>query len=88
MSEHLSPERAVRLLLAKSGELETMVRNEMDLNGPPLRPVTALAADIALIATLLAEHIERSECGEHDDQGTLDALVQPFREGFDEGRPE
>ena len=86
MSEHLSPERAVRLLLAKSGELETMVRNEMDLNGPPLRPVTALAADIALIATLLAEHIERVELA--DKEEALEALVQPFREGFEEGRPE
>ena len=85
MSEQLSPERAVRLLKAKAGELETLVHNEMALNGPPMRPVTALAADIALIAQLLAEHIERVEMG--DNEEALEALVQPFREGFEEGRP-
>ena len=92
MSEQLTPERAVRLLKAKSADLENQVRQEATQYQEPgvvLRPVTALAADIAIIAILLAEHIERTECGGHEEtQDALEELIQPFREGFDEGRPE
>ena len=57
-SEKLSPERAVRLLRAKVGELENYVKDEMT----GLRPENAwLAADIALIAQLLADHIEANQ---------------------------
>jgi hypothetical protein len=74
--EKLTPERAVRLLRAKTGELENYVKQEME----GLRPDTAwLAADIALIATLLADHIERSLPVRMID-------IEDFREGFDEGR--
>lgn len=55
MSDALSPERAVRLLRAKAGELEAIVM--MDA----ITPTTDLAADISLVATLLADHIERTE---------------------------
>ena len=66
-SNHLSPERAVRLLRAKAGELESYVQQDADLSGG-IMPVsdTALAADIALIATLLADHIELRSGLAHD----------------------
>jgi hypothetical protein len=65
MSEKLTPERAVRLLRAKAGELEQYV-----LDSVPVRPfdpmvlvadVAQFAADIALIAQLLADHIEANQ---------------------------
>jgi len=61
-NEKLTPERAIRLLRAKVGELEQYV-----LDSVPVRPfdpmvlvadVAQFAADIALIAQLLADHIE------------------------------
>jgi len=60
MSERLGPERSVRLLRAKAGELEQMVLDAANAStgGAPLRPVDAVRADVALIATLLADHIE------------------------------
>jgi hypothetical protein len=51
--EKLSPEAAVRLLRAKGAELEYVSA----IGGR----IGSLAADIALIAQLLADHIERSE---------------------------
>jgi len=57
MSERLSPERAVRLLRAKAAELEADVRHER--NGVH-SDVLNLMADLALIAGLLADHIEQS----------------------------
>ena len=51
--------QAVMLLDAKTSELEQSVKDDQDLHGPPMRPVIALAADIALIGGLLAEFIER-----------------------------
>jgi len=56
--EKLTPERAVRLLRAKGAELETQVHQRKSL---VLRDIDLLRADIALIAQLLADHIERSE---------------------------
>ena len=54
--ERLSPERAARLLRAKAGELEGYVLS----SEAPVPDVVdrALAADVALIAALLADHIE------------------------------
>lgn len=49
----LTPERAARLLRAKAGELENYVYVCEGV-------VPSLAADIALVAQLLAEHIERT----------------------------
>ena len=63
--EKLTPERAVRLLRAKGAELEQYV-----LDSVPVRPfdpmvlvadVAQFAADIALIAQLLADHIEANQ---------------------------
>jgi hypothetical protein len=56
--EKLSPERAVRLLRAKGAELENIYREGM---AGELTKTGNLAADIALIAQLLADHIERME---------------------------
>jgi len=60
--EKLTPERAVHLLRAKGAELENKVLRGL---GPTDIEVRYLAADIALIAQLLADHIERSE--RHDE---------------------
>jgi len=54
--EQLSPERAIRLLRAKAGELEAQVHRY------GLTEVNELRADIALVATLLADHMEH--CGQ------------------------
>ena len=65
MSEKLSPERAVRLLRAKTDELELVA--PIFLMEPPPTPdaigqaLGSLMADIALVASLLADHIERAE---------------------------
>jgi hypothetical protein len=60
-NEKLTPERAVRLLRAKGAELEARVLQ--NANKPHVLDSAAhvwqLTADIALIAQLLADHIER-----------------------------
>jgi hypothetical protein len=56
-TEKLSPERAVRLLRAKAAELEHRVKLAV---GDGLTDNVYLIADIALVASLLADHIERS----------------------------
>ena len=60
--EKLTPERAVRLLRAKGGELESWVLHNADRRVIPA-PDTLwrLTADIALIAQLLADHIEANQ---------------------------
>jgi hypothetical protein len=60
MAEQLDAEHAVRLLRAKTADLEAQVLARVEAYGPPLRPVDELAADIALLAALLADHIERT----------------------------
>jgi hypothetical protein len=85
VSGELTPERAVRLLRAKAGELENRVLQEQQLHGG-LRPVTELAADIALIATLLADFIERYEGGTDEFLAALEERKTKFIEGFQEGR--
>ena len=59
MTDELAPERAVRLLRAKVAEIEQRGLDEIEQYGEPLRPVTALALDVALVASLLADEIER-----------------------------
>lgn len=54
----LPPGRAARLLRAKAGELESTVLDLARLHGG-VDDNTALMADVALIATLLADEIER-----------------------------
>lgn len=57
VSDRLPPDRAVRLLRAKVGELETIVLdNEHDAH--PGVCAIDLAADISLVADILASHIE------------------------------
>lgn len=63
MAEQLPPERAVRLLRAKAAELEETVKHR-DPHHP--NEMVYLAADIALVATLLADQIERSDWGGDD----------------------
>lgn len=58
--EKLSPERAVRLLRAKVGELEAQVQQDHDSDVGVVSRITYLTADVALIAGLLADHIERT----------------------------
>ncbi len=63
MSEQLPPERAVRLLRAKVAELEAIVRQNDEVTEVTVLR-TIFAADIALVAQLLADHIERLQSGE------------------------
>jgi hypothetical protein len=53
----LTPERSARLLRAKAGELEHKVKVHASHGG--VNEHFALVADVALIAGLLADHIER-----------------------------
>jgi hypothetical protein len=69
-NEKLTPERSVRLLRAKAGELEHWVLAETALDGE-MRPMVMMAADIALVAALLADHIEESE---RRDEWTLNSI--------------
>lgn len=55
-----TPVQAVRLLRAKAGELENRV-TAVD-NPEHLTETDWLGADLAFVATLLAQHIERTEC--------------------------
>ena len=57
MSE-LPPRVAVRLLRAKCADLETQAKRYLTAGRDP--SYGYLAADIALLAELLADHIERS----------------------------
>jgi hypothetical protein len=59
--EKLTPERAVRLLRAKGGELENWVLHNANNATPAATSIWRLTADIALIAQLLADHIEENQ---------------------------
>ena len=63
MDEKLSPERAVRLLRAKAAELEAIVLSHANPPDGFPQSVDFLRADIALVAGLLADHIERTSDG-------------------------
>ena len=92
--EKLSPERAIRLLRAKAGELEhkvllaTELQEEQRGVGLDQAYIAAtefkyLVADIALVATLLADHMERSPGPwgpEDEDWGIDDANVRDMRD--------
>ena len=67
MSDKLKPETAIRLLRAKAGELENRVLLITEMQEADSEPVYIAAtefkylnADIALVATLLADHMEQS----------------------------
>lgn len=61
MAEPLSDSRAVRLLRAKAAELERWVAPR--LASPGTTDLDWLVADVALIAALLADEIERRSDG-------------------------
>ena len=67
MTDDLGAERSVRLLHAKAGELEHRVLMESETLDEPMTTLglnmafTGLMADIALVCSLLAEHIQRAE---------------------------
>jgi len=61
MPERLTPDRSIRLLRAKASELE----NRLRINAHP-NAVDYVAADLGLIAGLLADHIERTQNHELD----------------------
>lgn len=56
MTDELTPERAVRLLRAKASELEQQVKWG-DVRGTD--DLQALVADVALVASLLADGLDR-----------------------------
>lgn len=68
-TEHMTPDRVVRLLRAKGSELEHVFTGMLDtiqangqLDQVDLSTrLTYAIADLALIAQLVAEHIERVE---------------------------
>ena len=71
--EKLTPERAVRLLRAKGAELEQQVlygdvRGKDDLH--------SLVADVALIAQLLADHIEISNASQVLADAHIENLIE------------
>jgi hypothetical protein len=94
-SNRMTPERAARLLRAKAGELEGLVHdyvsNPHHLGGLPPPQDMALAADIALIATLLADHMERCDLTRHYHTKTgkvltdedIQALADEAERGYD-----
>ena len=90
MAEKLSPERAVRLLRAKAAELEDLSATLMvSMEDSVKRSLAYLSADIALVAGLLADHMERSpgpSGPELSDEEQI-SREREFLEGFNEGRP-
>jgi len=62
MTEHLDPERAARLLKAKAAELENY---SLQTGDAQLGTFGGMAADIALIAHLVADEIERNMASRH-----------------------
>ena len=85
MTEKLTPERAIRLLRAKAAELEHRAKEDYDKSSVAAN----LSADIALVAGLLADHIERSpgpSGPELSDEEQI-SREREFLEGFNEGRP-
>lgn len=78
-----TPERAVRLLRAKAAELEVIVKLDA------ITPTTDLAADIALIAHLLADHIEQADKERIREEflatpATADAVKEAYDKALEE----
>lgn len=98
MAQELDPERTVRLLRAKAADLENYVKPRLRGNATEL---DWLIADVSLIATLLADHIERVE-GQTNEWPPSRAWLKSaleggeitqeqhdaFMAGFQEGRPD
>ena len=90
----LTPEQAMRLLHTLSAKLEQQSEIQLD---PSISFISFLFADVALIATLLADYIERldrlqAEVWRIDAEQKGMAVdlseKKAFMEGFQEGRPE
>ena len=82
--EKLTPERAVRLLRAKVGELEHRVLDRVGVAGradddPRVNMASTSIADIALVAQLLADHIERSERNDEQLRQMYGRLADRYR---------
>lgn len=99
MSDKLTPERAVRLLRAKAAALENVAKTHWDDEN--MQRDAELCADIALIASILADFMET--CGQdvrdvlrerlserHPSEQKMPDVgkAMKFMEGFQEGRPE
>ena len=76
----LTPDQAVRLLHTLAAKLEQQSEIQLD---PSISVLSFLFADVALIATLLADYIERSLPSQE-----VQEAMRLFKEGFDEGRPD
>jgi len=76
-NEKLTPERAIRLLRAKGAELEANLQEVKSRPGTIVDLQMAyLAADIALIAQLLADHIERSNASQVLADAHIENLIE------------
>lgn len=75
--EKLTPERAVRLLRAKAGELEAQVLDDHGRRTRGLgKEYKYLAADIALIAQLVADHMEGSNASQVLYEAHVENLIE------------
>lgn len=57
MSDQLKPDAVVRLLRAKAADIENRILQARKYSSF-IRPIDEVHADVALIAQLLADHIE------------------------------
>jgi hypothetical protein len=78
MADELTPERAVRLLRAKAAELEAQAKTLIGLPDSRVLGDGYVAADIALIAGLLADHIERTEQRLYNMEGPMVEVGDPL----------
>jgi hypothetical protein len=67
MSEILTQDQAARLLRTKAAELEAIVERRSFITGdsPTMLPIDQVRADMALIATLVAQHLEAHALADH-----------------------
>lgn len=70
----MGPERSVHLLLAKASELEDYVKPR--LGGPGTTELDWLIADVALLYSVVAEHIERSTASQRLYEAHVENLIE------------
>jgi hypothetical protein len=75
MADDFGPERTVRLLRAKTAELENQAKRLLDTGR---LHDGYMSADIALIAGLLADHIERTEQRLYNLEGPMVEVGDPL----------
>ena len=63
----MKPDQAARLLRGRAAELEATVERRSFITGdsPTMLPIDQVRADIALIATLVAQHLEAHALADH-----------------------